>query len=80
MREECAREIRPIMPWRYFGQMENDDLKAIFAYLRTVNPVRHRVDNSEPVAFSRICKQKHHGGALNCLPRRVCRTRLPINC
>lgn len=60
-----ARKIRPIMPWWFFGQMPDDDLKAIFAYLRTVKPVHHRVDNNEPVAYCRICKLKHHGGALN---------------
>ena len=60
-----ARKIRPIMPWWFFGQMTDDDLKAIFAYLRIVKPVHHRVDNNEPVAYCRICKLKHHGGALN---------------
>lgn len=60
-----AREIRPIMPWWFFGQMTDDDLKAIFAFLRTVKPVQHRVDNTEPVAYCRICKLRHHGGALN---------------
>jgi mono/diheme cytochrome c family protein len=60
-----ARKIRPIMPWWFFGQMTDDDLKAIFAYLRTLKPVRHRVDNTESVTYCRICKRKHHGGALN---------------
>ena len=60
-----ARKISPNMPWWFFGQMNNDDLKAIFAYLRTLKPVHHRVDNTEPIAYCRICKRKHHGGALN---------------
>lgn len=60
-----ARKISPIMPWWFFGQMNDDDLKAIFAYLRTLKPVQHRVDNTEPIAYCRICKRKHHGGALN---------------
>jgi mono/diheme cytochrome c family protein len=60
-----ARKISPIMPWWYFSHMTDDDLKAIFAYLRTVAPVRHRVDNSEPVAYCRICGRRHGGGALN---------------
>jgi mono/diheme cytochrome c family protein len=46
-------------------QMNDNDLKAMFSYLATVKPVQHRVDNSEPVAYCRICKRKHHGGALN---------------
>ena len=61
----AARNIRPIMPWWFFGQMNDDDLKAIFAYLRTLKPVHHRVDNTEPITYCRICKRKHHGGALN---------------
>jgi mono/diheme cytochrome c family protein len=60
-----ARKISPTMPWWFFGQMKDDDLKSIFAFLRTVKPVNHRVDNTEPVAYCRICKRKHHGGALN---------------
>jgi len=60
-----ARRISPLMPWWYFGQMNDDDLKAIFAYLRTLKPIHHRVDNTEPIAYCRICRRKHHGGALN---------------
>ncbi len=60
-----AREIRPIMPWWYFGQMTDGDLKAMFAYLRTLTPVHHRVDNNEPITYCRICRRKHHAGALN---------------
>jgi mono/diheme cytochrome c family protein len=60
-----ARIIRPNMPWWYFGHMTDDDLKAIFAFLRTVKPVHHRIDNAEPVSYCRICGRKHAGGALN---------------
>ena len=60
-----ARRISPIMPWWNFSHMTDDDLKAIFAYLRTVAPVHHQVDNTEPVAYCRVCKRKHAGGALN---------------
>ena len=31
------------MPWRDYGGMTSDDLGAIFAYLRTVPPVRQAV-------------------------------------
>lgn len=60
-----ARKINPIMPWWYFGHIKDEDLRAIFAYLRTVKPIHHRVDNTEPIAYCRICKRMHHGGALN---------------
>ena len=29
------------MPWRSFGRMSDDDLRAISRYLRTLEPVRN---------------------------------------
>lgn len=43
-----GRQLLPPMPWQAFGQMDDADLKAIFAYLRTVPAVRNRVP--DPVA------------------------------
>lgn len=43
-----ARKLSPIMPTNVYKNLSDDDLKAIFAYLRTLKPVHHRVDNSEP--------------------------------
>jgi mono/diheme cytochrome c family protein len=60
-----ARKISSNMPWWYFGHMTDDDLRAIFAYLRTVPPVKHRVDNGEPVSYCKVCGRKHGGGSLN---------------
>jgi mono/diheme cytochrome c family protein len=60
-----ARELSPIMPVFDFKNMTDDDLKAMFAYLRTVKPAKHRVDNTEPVSECRLCRQKHGGGKLN---------------
>jgi hypothetical protein len=31
------------MPWQNFAQMKDEDLKAIFAYLKSTNPVRNVV-------------------------------------
>jgi len=59
-----ARELK-IMPWRRWVKVSDEDLSAIFAYLRTVTPVKHRVDNTEPPTYCRICGRKHGGGALN---------------
>jgi mono/diheme cytochrome c family protein len=38
-----SRPILPPMPWQSFSQMTDDDLKAIYAYLRTVKPVVNHV-------------------------------------
>ena len=60
-----ARPLSPIMPYGEFQNLSDDDLKAIFAYLRTVPPVKHRVDNTLPPTYCKQCKQKHGGGDQN---------------
>jgi hypothetical protein len=60
-----ARKLSPIMPVMVYGNLPDDDLKAMFAFLRTVKPVKHRVDNSEPPTDCKLCKQKHGGGSEN---------------
>ncbi len=60
-----ARKLNQIMLWRYFRNMSDEDLKAIFAYLRTLKPVKHRVDNTEPESYCKVCRAKHGGGDLN---------------
>ncbi|HLQ78179.1 MAG TPA: cytochrome C, partial [Terriglobia bacterium] len=37
------RQLNPIMPWGGYRHMNDEDLKAIFAYLRTVKQVENRV-------------------------------------
>jgi mono/diheme cytochrome c family protein len=59
-----ARQLK-LMPWWVFRNMTDEDLNAIFAYLRTVPPRKHRVDNTEPPTFCRLCRHKHGGGQLN---------------
>jgi mono/diheme cytochrome c family protein len=63
--EVGARQLASIMPWGYFRNMSDDDLKAIFAYLRTLPPVRHRIDNTETPTLCRICGRRHGHGELN---------------
>ena len=60
-----ARKLSPIMPVEVYKNLTDDDLKAMFAYLRTIKPVRHRVDNSEPPTFCKLCRQKHGAGDQN---------------
>ncbi len=43
-----ARELNQIMPYGEFKGITDDDLKTMFAYLKTLAPVKHRVDNSLP--------------------------------
>ena len=57
--EVGARKLKSIMPWGYFRNMTDEDLKAIFAYLKTLPPVKHRVDNTEPPAECHVCGRRH---------------------
>jgi len=60
-----ARKLSSIMPWGYFRNLTDDDLKAIFAYLRTVKPVQHRVDNTEVATACPVCGGRHGFGDKN---------------
>jgi len=45
-----GRQILPPMPWPAIRNMTDDDLKAIFAYLRTIPPIRNKVPDPLPPA------------------------------
>jgi mono/diheme cytochrome c family protein len=60
-----ARKISSIMPFGEFANLNDDDLKAIFAYLHTLPHVKHTVDNSLPPTYCKLCRHKHGGGDQN---------------
>ncbi len=60
-----ARKLNSIMPFGEFGGLTDDDLKAMFAYVRTLKPVKHRVDNSLPPTYCKLCRLKHGAGDQN---------------
>lgn len=60
-----ARELDDMMPWAFYRNMSDDDLKAIFAYLKSVKPVKHTVDNSLPPTHCAVCNGTHGGGERN---------------
>jgi mono/diheme cytochrome c family protein len=45
-----GRAILPPMPWPPFGHLTDDDLGAIFAYLRQVPPISNKVPDPVPPA------------------------------
>jgi mono/diheme cytochrome c family protein len=45
-----GRDILPPMPWFNLKDMKEDDLKAIFAYLRSLPPVKNQVSFPVPPA------------------------------
>jgi mono/diheme cytochrome c family protein len=60
-----ARKLNSAMLWWVFRNMTDDDLKAVFAYLRTLKPVHHKVDNTELPTQCKVCGQKHGLGDRN---------------
>jgi hypothetical protein len=38
-----GRPIQPPMPWQGYAKMTDEDLKAVFAYLGSIPPVRNNV-------------------------------------
>ena len=60
-----ARTLSPVMPVMAYKNLSDDDLKAMFAYLKTVKPVKHTVDNSEAPTYCKLCRSKHGGGDQN---------------
>ena len=42
-----SRRLAPIMPWLEIRQLSDDDLKALWAYLKTVRPIAHDVERTD---------------------------------
>lgn len=60
--------VRPLtraMLWFEFRKLTDEDLKAIFAYIRSRPPVKHRVSNSDPPTFCPVCGRYHGLGDSN---------------
>jgi len=45
-----SRPILPPMPWQTINRLTDDDLKAMYAYLRTIPPIKNRVPDPKPPA------------------------------
>jgi len=60
-----TRPLNPIMPWPAMRKLTDQDLKDMFAYLKTLKPVQHRVDNGETPTVCRLCGATHGLGDKN---------------
>jgi mono/diheme cytochrome c family protein len=60
-----SRQLDDMMPTHYFRNMTDQDLKDIFAYLKTLKPIDHYVDNSLPPTKCPECGLMHGGGERN---------------
>ena len=60
-----TRQLNPLMPWQFYNGLTDEDLKAMYAYLKTVKPIVHRVDNGKPSATCKKCGEVHGAGDTN---------------
>jgi mono/diheme cytochrome c family protein len=57
--------LHPMMPWVAYKEMSEEDVKAMWAYLRTLKPISHVVANGPNPTPCRVCGQSHGGGDRN---------------
>lgn len=60
-----ARELSGAMPWPVFANLTDQDLAAMFDYLKTLKPISHRVDNSLPPTLCPLDNTMHGAGDQN---------------
>lgn len=49
-----GRDLLPLMPWPEVSKMTDEDLKAVFAYLQSLPPIKNQVP--QPVAQPAVKK------------------------
>lgn len=54
---EGSRPLLPPMPWVMYKNMTDDEIKAIFAYLKSTKPVRNIVPAPEPPVTAMLSAQ-----------------------
>jgi Cytochrome c len=60
-----ARKLNVLMPFNAYKGMTDGDISDIFAFLKTLKPVSHRVDNTETPTMCKKCGFKHGLGDKN---------------
>jgi cytochrome c553 len=53
------------MPFEFFKNMTDEDMRDIFAFIKAQPPVKHRVSNTDPPTLCPLCNQTHGLGELN---------------
>jgi hypothetical protein len=60
-----GRELNKTMPWTVLRHLTDEDLAAMFAYLKTLKPISHRVDNKEDATLCPLDGTMHGAGDQN---------------
>jgi hypothetical protein len=61
----AGRLVSHVMPFEFFRNVTDEDLGDIFAFIRQLPPVKHRISNTDPPALCVLCKRTHGLGELN---------------
>lgn len=65
-----GKAMFPVMPYHNYGQMDEEDIKSIIAYIRTLKPIKNEVPKSSsdfPMNF-----------IINTIPRKATLTKMPM--
>lgn len=54
-----ARKLDPVMPWGFYRNMTDDDLKAVFGFIHSLPSIKHGVDNSVAAFMCPQCGYSH---------------------
>jgi len=57
--------LSPMMPWTVFQHLTDADLTAMHAFLQTMHPVAHHINNFAEPTLCLVCEQEHGLGELN---------------
>ena len=60
-----TRTLVHIMPFEFFANITDDDLRDIYTFVKSVPAVKHRVSNTDPPTPCPVCNQTHGLGNLN---------------
>ena len=52
----AGRPILPPMPWQMLGKLTDDDLRSMFAYLKSIPPIKNKVP--EPIPLNKLISSK----------------------
>lgn len=69
----AGRMLNHIMPFENFRNFTDDDLRDMFAYLKSVPPVKHRVSNTDARGLCALCGEVHGLGDKNAPARAMAR-------
>src|SRR5712692_5999182 len=53
-----SREVQPPMPWPWYGKAGDEDLKAVFTYLKSIPPIVNYVPDWQPPAPAKAAPKK----------------------